>query len=73
MSAQTKVVTKWFIVAIIVLIGVYDLIAKFAFGYDATISSVLGVEASFETPTIPFAVGFIMGHLFWPQKVKVTE
>ena len=48
--------TKWFMVAMILLIAVYDIAALAIGGVDATISHVIGIE------------GFVMGHLFWPQK-----
>ena len=60
--------TKWFMVAIILLVAVYDLVALALAGSGATISHVVGIEGSFDSPLIPFGVGFVMGHLFWPQK-----
>lgn len=60
--------TKWFMVAMILLIAVYDIAALAIGGVDATISHVIGIEGSFDSPLIPFGVGFVMGHLFWPQK-----
>jgi len=60
--------TKVFLVAGILIVAVYDVIALWVWGVDATISRVAGVEASFDAPTIPFGVGFVCGHLFWPQK-----
>ena len=60
-------ITKALLVIGILLIAVYDVIALFTWGVEATISRVAGVEASFDAPTIPFGVGFVCGHLFWPQ------
>lgn len=65
--------TKAFVVVTILLIGVYDAVALFAWGTDATISRVIGVEASFASPLIPFAFGFLMGHLFWHQPRKQID
>lgn len=62
--------TKAFMVIGVLLIAVYDMIALFTWGVDATISRVVGVNASFDAPTIPFGVGVVMGHLFWPQPRK---
>lgn len=64
------VITKWLVVGVILIIAVFDLVALTVGGSDATISHVVGVEGSFHSPLIPFALGFIMGHLFWPQKRK---
>lgn len=64
--------TQVFFVIAILLIAVYDAIALFTWGVDATISRVV-VEASFDAPTIPFGVGCVMGHLFWPQPRKNTQ
>ncbi len=65
--------TRTFVIAIILLVGVYDVVAITIWGTNATISRVVGVEASFDAPTIPFAFGFLMGHLFWPQPRKKKE
>ena len=66
--------TQIFFLVTLLLIAVYDVIALFAWGVDATISRVVGVEASFDAPTIPFGVGIVMGHLFWPQpRTKLPE
>ena len=61
-------VTKWFMVSVILLIAIYDIAALAIGGGSATISHVIGIEGSFDSPLIPFGVGFVMGHLFWPQK-----
>ena len=61
-------VTRWFMVGIIVIVAVYDIAALAIGGGTATISDAVGIRGSFESPFIPFAVGFTMGHLFWPQK-----
>ena len=68
MTAKLKAASKWFIVGIVVLSAVYDLAALAIGGVDATISQAVGINGSFDAPTIPFAVGMLMGHLFWPQK-----
>ena len=65
--------TKAFVVVAILLIGVYDAIALFSWGVESTISRVVGVEASFDAPTIPFAFGVLMGHLFWHQPRKQID
>lgn len=64
---RSKKYTQGFVVCLILLIAVYDVIALFVWGVDATISRVIGITASFDAPTIPFGIGVVMGHLFWPQ------
>ena len=55
------------------LIAIYDVVALAVWGVGATISRVIGVEASFDSPFIPFGFGVLMGHLFWPQPRKKIE
>lgn len=62
-----KIITKIVIVGAIAGLAFYDLIALTFGGIPATISRVL-LNYSIQTPSIPFALGFLMGHLFWPQK-----
>lgn len=62
-----KLITKWSIIIIILLVAVYDIAALVIWGVGATISNVIGIEESFASPLIPFGVGFVVGHVFWPQ------
>ena len=66
MTAKGKRLTGLFITAILLLIAGYDVVAMLGFGTDATISRVV-LGSSTMAPTIPFGIGFLMGHLFWPQ------
>lgn len=59
--------TRIFVITVVLVIGIYDL-AALAFGWG-TISRVVGIEDSLDAPTIPFAAGVTMGHLFWPQRI----
>jgi len=52
------------IILAIVILGGYDIIAYVRGGSEATISFIL-LQASRKNPVIPFAFGFLMGHLFW--------
>jgi hypothetical protein len=65
--------SKWFVVILILGTAAYDLVALALGGEAATISQVTGLEGSFASPLVPFAVGFTMGHLFWPQKRKASH
>lgn len=66
MNTGAKYTKAFFVVALLV-ISAYDALAVSLWGVDATISRVVGVEASFDSPFIPFGMGVVMGHLFWAQ------
>lgn len=57
------------IVATVVALTCYDVFAILAWGVDSTISRVI-LSASFNSPVIAFAAGFLCGHLFAPQRVN---
>jgi hypothetical protein len=61
-----KKTTKFFVVFLVLAIGVYDLVALYFGGNAATISRL--------APTLPpatiFALGFAFGHMFWIQTFK---
>lgn len=61
--------TKGLIIVVIILLVIYDFIAFLTGGTEATISVVI-IRWSREYPAIPFAVGFLMGHLFWQLELK---
>jgi len=48
---------------------VIDIIAFTGWGDEATLSRVT-LSTSINHPTVPLAVGFVLGHLFWPQRLK---
>lgn len=61
---------KWtvvFIIAIIVLIAIYDVFAITTSGTEASISSVI-INWSYEFPAFTFLTGLVTGHLFWRMK-----
>ena len=59
-----KKLTVYFIfVTILVIVG-YDLYAVYTGGTEATISYVI-MTWSYSFPSFSFAMGFLMGHLFW--------
>ncbi len=65
---MTRRVTIGILVATALLLIAWDVYAYLAAGSEATISRVtLGFAR--QHPVLPFAVGVLMGHLFWPQKV----
>lgn len=64
---DVAVYTKGFIVLMIALIAVYDVWAYSSGGTEGTISWVI-YTWSHEHPAFTFAMGFVMGHLFWQMK-----
>lgn len=59
--------TKIILAVIIIGLVLYDILAISLGGVEATISYITLIYSK-ECPVIPFAVGFVSGHLFWPQK-----
>ena len=69
--------TVWFILVVIIAIGIWDGLVLFQDGTEATISYTLRVWSK-EYPAFTFAMGFTMGHLFWgmrktPKSVKMEK
>lgn len=56
--------TVIFIAATFLSIIVYDTLAIMGGGTEASISHVINVW-SYKYPAFTFAMGFVMGHLFW--------
>jgi len=61
-----KNITVAVCIAATVALIAYDVLANAQGGVSATISRVLRA-AAMEYPIIPFAVGVLVGHLFWSQ------
>jgi hypothetical protein len=62
----TKKITILLLLAVIVILGGWDIyVAANAHSGD-TISEIV-LAASIERPIIPFVLGVVCGHLFWPQ------
>ena len=62
-----KKLTTVILVCNLILLALYDVYAIVTGGLEATISHVT-LSAATNYPIIPFAVGVVSGHLFWPQK-----
>lgn len=62
-----KKVTKIFIAIMIAIIAVFDVYVFTVGGTEATISWTM-FEWSHDYPVFTFAMGFVMGHLFWQMK-----
>lgn len=61
-------ITRYVIVLAMFALGIWDLVAIWFGTYESTISQQL-LGASEISPFIPLAIGFILGHLFWPQRL----
>jgi hypothetical protein len=58
--------TAYFIIALILLVALYDTVAAIVGGYEATITRDLRVVAM-SHPIVAFLAGLICGHLFWSK------
>jgi hypothetical protein len=58
--------TRYLLLGFAVLAVFYDLFVVLLFGNKATISQVC-LNLCRDYPVIPFALGFILGHILWPQ------
>jgi len=68
-----KKITGIFMLAIVAIIAVFDIWVMNAYGGEATISGMT-LDATRSNPTVAvligFSIGFLCGHLFWPQHLK---
>ena len=67
MSQATRHWTIWILVGTAVLLVVWDVVAYFGAGPAATISRVM-LDWAGAHPIVPFMLGVIAGHFFWPQR-----
>lgn len=58
--------TAVFVLTITVASILFDAVMYWRGGWEATIS-YLALSKSRRYPIIPFALGVLVGHLFWPQ------
>lgn len=59
-----KQATTIFIIGVILIILGWDGFAMYKGGVGASISHTI-IKWSYEFPAFTFAIGFVMGHLFW--------
>lgn len=64
--------TLWFSLAVVAVIVAFDLWTISAHGYDTTISAV-GYQFARNYPIIPFALGVVVGHLYWPNQAAAER
>jgi len=62
-------ITPWFIISVIVIIGVYDFWIIEEQGKIESVSATI-IRWSHEYPSFTFLLGFTFGHLFWRMKDK---
>ena len=66
---MVRLTTQVTLLTVAALFGAYDIWAIATAGYDASVSVVV-LDWSRRAPVLPFAVGVLVGHLFWPQSDK---
>jgi hypothetical protein len=62
-----KKLTQILLIALVIILIIYDIWAWNVGGTEATISWVTWEWAT-KYPAVPFGVGFVCGHLFWQMK-----
>ena len=65
MSFALRATTDFIAIALFIIFA-YDFYAVRRWGQGGTISAVL-LKYAYKFPVVPFLIGFIMGHLFWPN------
>jgi hypothetical protein len=69
---DTTRLTKHILIATVVILSGYDVYALVEGGVDATISRVVYGWVD-DYPIVGVAAGVLIGHLFWPQKIREDE
>lgn len=64
--------TYVFIVAIIVLIAIWDVYVLVWGGPESSISHIM-INWAYDYPVFSFVMGFVMGHLFWRMGGRIKE
>lgn len=68
----TNTSTSWVIGATIIVLILWDYLAYKTDKRGDTISEIM-LRWSYRSPAIAFAIGVVMGHLFWPQIVHIVK
>jgi len=63
-TEKVRKITGIAIASTVVILGLYDVFAFTTGGTEGTISHVINSWA-YNYPAFTFAMGFLMGHLFW--------
>jgi len=73
MKKTTRIVTFYIIPLLVILILIYDFVAIYNGGSEASISSLV-ISFSYKMPMftflIGFGLGFVCGHLFWRMRTN---
>ena len=68
-----KLITIILIISVTVILICWDIYVYIGYkGTGSTISEVI-LDYALKNPILPFAFGFLMGHLFWPQTKKLDK
>lgn len=66
---MTESRTLLLVIAVIVTLVVYDLLAVERGRWEATVSWTM-LRLAQKYPIVAFALGVVFGHLFWPQRME---
>jgi hypothetical protein len=59
--------TKYFTVALVLIVAIFDVYVMAKGGTEASISHLL-ITVSYKYPFVPFLFGVLCGHLFWRMR-----
>lgn len=66
MDATGYRTTFGFIITVILMAVAFDIIAILLWGTEGSLSRVM-LDFSKRWPIVPFALGVVAGHIFWPN------
>lgn len=71
-TSKGDMVTLFVFLSLFGILMVYDIWTLTRRGYNTTVSWTI-YQLARGWPAVPFAFGFLMGHLFFPQKPEVDS
>lgn len=65
-------ITRFILLVVVIALIVFDIFVAADSTTGNTISEVT-LSIARKHPVLPFCIGIVCGHLFWPQKDKIVE
>ena len=66
-AKMTPYTARIVLLIIVLIVVLWDVIVTYSGRPEASLSQVI-LEKSMKDPIIPFLIGVIIGHLFWPNR-----
>jgi hypothetical protein len=67
-----RAVTRALVLCAVALIGLYDVLPFWSPVDGDTVSEVVR-DAGMQSPAVPWGVGFLVGHFFWPGERELSH